>query len=132
MGKTLTTFTIGGVLGAAMFGGLAIASAGTPSPSEPRPAVVVDPGTSNQALQASMDVAGDPAQETPAAPSVATVVTAPSAPTPAAPAATKAPAPTVKKSTTTTTKVVKPPVKKVVADSANSVDSVDSAPSADS
>lgn len=116
MGRTLTTFTIGGVLGAAMFGGFAIASAGMPAPTEPRPAVVVDPDRA-ASLQASLTMSAPSAPSTASAPDVASAPSVVSA----------EPAPVATKSTTSTTKVVKPPVKKIVADS-----SADSAPSIDS
>ena len=100
MGRTLTTFTIGGVLGAAMFGGFAIASAGMPAPTEPRPAVVVDPDRA-ASLQASLTMSAPSAPSTASAPDVASA--------PSGVSAEPAPVPT--KSTASATKVVEAPVK---------------------
>ena len=132
MGKTLTTFTIGGVLGAAMFGGFALANADQQA-QQPmnRPAITVEPRAAAAPLQGTLTLSAQSAPTTASAVSAASVASAnspasaPSANTPAKPVA--------KKQTTTTAKtVVKPPVKKVVADSPASYDSPASAPSADS
>lgn len=138
MGKTLTTFTIGGVLGAAMFGGFALANADQQA-QQPmnRPAITVEPRAAAAPLQGTLTLS---AQSAPTTASVASVASTVSANSPAsAPSANTPAKPVAKKQTTTTAKtVVKPPVKKVVADSPNSpdspasYDSPDSAPSADS
>ena len=138
MGKTLTTFTIGGVLGAAMFGGFALANADQQA-QQPmnRPAITVEPRAAAAPLQGTLTLS---AQSAPTTASVASVASTVSANSPAsAPSANTPAKPVAKKQTTTTAKtVVKPPVKKVVADSPNSpdspasYDSPASAPSADS
>ena len=132
MGKTPTTFTIGGVLGAAMFGGFALANADQQM-QQPmnRPAITVEPRAAAAPLQGTMTLS---AQSAPTTASVASVASTVSANSPAsAPSANTPAKPVAKKQTTTTAKtVVKPPVKKVVADSPASYDSPDSAPSADS
>lgn len=132
MGKTLTTFTIGGVLGAAMFGGFALANADqqTQQPMN-RPAITVEPRAAAAPLQGTLTLS---AQSAPTTASVASVASPASPNSPAsAPSANTPAKPVAKKQTTTTAKtVVKPPVKKVVADSPASYDSPASAPSADS
>ena len=132
MGKTLTTFTIGGVLGAAMFGGFALANADQQA-QQPmnRPAITVEPRAAAAPLQGTLTLS---AQSAPTTASVASVASTVSANSPAsAPSANTPAKPVAKKQTTTTAKtVVKPPVKKVVADSPANYDSPDSAPSADS
>lgn len=106
MSKTLTTFTIGGVLGAAMFGGFAVASASTPPPSEPRPAVTVDPRDPAQPLESTLVMSAQ------SAPTIVTVASAPSV--------HSADRPRAVQQTPPAQKVVKPPVKHTAADSINS------------
>ena len=138
MGKTLTTFTIGGVLGAAMFGGFALANADQQM-QQPmnRPAITVEPRAAAAPLQGTLTLSAQSAPTIASAVSAASVASANSPATPnspaSAPSANTPAKPVAKKQTTTTAKtVVKPPVKKVVADSPASYDSPASAPSADS
>lgn len=52
MSKPIATFAIGGVLGAALFGGVALAAANPSAGPQPRPAIVVDPNAPVTPLQA--------------------------------------------------------------------------------